>query len=370
MIVLWKNISVSSATLLAAIILLGCSGVVWASSPAGLVNYTRGVVFAIEKGNTRMIKKGDNIFPGSELITEMGGQLSYTDYFDHRYHLSGSGQIKIVKGEGPQLKRGHLWIQSYHRDQSFTVKTANGQINYTTGEAVISFDPGKGKSQAVVLKGEMQFHHLVYRHLGVTLREGEFSQVDGEDLKEGETSYPRNPTRVGYKSFQKLLSLFDGAAGVIKSEMLAQSPTKKVVKKRENSGRGVASISTPATPTKDSTNGKITYWRSLKPVAARTSKAKVKQLAAPNKLVKVFGNHPHNTYQVKKTKVKAQAKVISRKKVKKRTPASVSNSLNKKLTPFERSLQGHTGRQMRHKKEVNTLIDDLKSYSQDYRQGY
>jgi len=117
-------------------------------------------------------------------------------------------------------------------------------------------------------------------------------------------------------------------------------------------------------------NGKITYWRSLKPVAARTSKAKVKQLAAPNKLVKVFGNHPHNTYQVKKTKVKAQAKVISRKKVKKRTPASVSNSLNKKLTPFERSLQGHTGRQMRHKKEVNTLIDDLKSYSQDYRQGY
>jgi hypothetical protein len=364
MIVLQQSTSARSAFIPVALMLLLWGVSALASSPAGLVNYTRGVVFAIESGKTRMIHKGDNIFPDSELVTEVGGQLSYTDYYDHRYHLAGSGHIMVEKKGGPQLKRGYLWIQSYHKDVPFSVKTANGQLTFQQGEAVIYFDSGRGKSQAVVLKGEMKFTHLVYTNLGVTLNEGEFSQVESEGLNEGEITYPRNPTRVGYNSFSKLLSLFDGAAGV-GGEKIATS-AKSIREKSLQERRPASQLSsrgpnTAARSKEGSSEGKIIYWRSKSVVEEIDNRT-----LGPNSFVHIFGS----------PRVKAKGERVANskregKRVRARQPASlVAPKRVEPTSSFERSLNRHSQKQLRHPTEVNTLINDLKSYGQDYREDY
>ena len=88
----------------------------WIGSDSGIgvVDKVKGNVFAAQKNTMRRIRKGDKIYKYSEIITEEGAQISFSDHNDHKFHLAGSGHVrcfdKIMK-----LKRGYLWVQSYKK---------------------------------------------------------------------------------------------------------------------------------------------------------------------------------------------------------------------------------------------------------------
>ena len=151
---------------------------------------------------------GDYLYDFSEVMTEEGAQVSFSDYYDHQFHLAGSGHLKIMN-KIVELVRGYLWVQSYRATKiPFNIQTANSSVKYYDGEAIISFDSLVGKSQIMVLKGDFRIGNILHkvRHFDVVVADGEFSSVDNE-FNGGN---PRGTTPVGYKSFQKVLSLFTG----------------------------------------------------------------------------------------------------------------------------------------------------------------
>ena len=52
------------------------------------------------------------------------------------------------------------------------------------------------------------------------------------------------------------------------------------------------------------------------------------------------------------------------------TPGFVDTKVKVKSNEFENTLLQEYKKQRRHTQEVNRLIDDLKSYDQDYKKGY
>src|SRR6056300_417192 len=69
-----------------------------------------GNVFMFNDGKVKTLKKGDVIQDLSEIVTEEGAQVSFSDFYDHVYHLAGSGNVKFYN-KALELKKGYLWLQ-------------------------------------------------------------------------------------------------------------------------------------------------------------------------------------------------------------------------------------------------------------------
>ena len=63
---------------------------------------------------------------------------------------------------------------------------------------------------------------------------------------------------------------------------------------------------------------------------------------------------------------KRRKRVIKQKRFKRKTRAE----LNKEKSNFEKTLVNEYKKQMRHSEEVNSLIEDLKNYEQNYKKNY
>lgn len=168
-----------------------------------MVGNVKGNVFVHHGGKTKKLKVGDHIHNFSEIFTEVGSQVSFSDYFDHQYHLAGSGHVKI-NGKKMELKNGYLWLQSFNREEAFTIETANAHVNYMYGESVVSFDSYKGKSQIMTISGRWNFSNKFEKWRTSTLQDGQFSFIS----KDYENGSPRQPTPIGQGSYKKVVGLF------------------------------------------------------------------------------------------------------------------------------------------------------------------
>ena len=189
----------------------------------------KGSGFISYEGKTHEIKKGEVVYVNSELIVEHSGQVTFTDNADHRFHLGNSSTAAVYAG-AVELRSGDIWMQSVNKIEDYKLTTANATVNYTGGEAILSYDSTKGKSQLMVINGLMKFSNLRSPELNLTVAEGNFSFVDPA-FEEG---MPRDPTPVGEKTYGQLVSIFTGvnpmdkkSAEIFKDHKVAHKETKK-----------------------------------------------------------------------------------------------------------------------------------------------
>ncbi len=184
-----------------------------ASAPFGRVVEVKGSAFISVEGKTKEIKKGDNIYSNSEIVVEQSGQVTFTDNADHRFHIGQLGSIAILNGRNFELRSGDLWVQSLNKTDTAEIVTANAKINFDGGEAIISYDSIKGKTQLMVINGLMKLSNLRTPELNLTVAEGNFSFVDLA-FEEG---MPRDSIPVCEITYGKLVSLFKGVSPLDKN---------------------------------------------------------------------------------------------------------------------------------------------------------
>ena len=367
----------------------------------GVANKVTGNVFIFKKNRMEKMKKGSKVYKDSEIITEEGAQISFSDYYDHKFHLSGSGHIKFM-GKIMKLKRGYLWVQSYKKKGNFILKTANAQVKYNYGEFIFSFDENTGRSQILSIGGQVFFNNPNQSYDKIRVEEGQFSFV--HDSYSNGT--PRGVTFIGEKSFQKILSLFKGIRPMRTTYYSPKYKNKKRTRLKRQ--RGIASID----QTQEildrrgyggSGKGLVIIKQQLKNARKSVMKIyqeKLKQMRRKLPIANTRRGYREGSHissgNIQKNRVKiniyrSSNKSVQRKQVisptlptvmrpnprrlKIKTQRAVASLPSVKKSPieqktFEKSLKKAYRKQPRHKSEVNQLIMELDNYKKNYQVDY
>lgn len=310
------------------------AGVVQAK-PVAQVTGLSGSVFVVKPdGKTSTLKMNEHLEEKSEIMVEEGGSVTLNDYYDATYHLIGGTHLKFFD-RSAQLKRGKTWIQCMNGRFPLALTTANGHANYWKGEFIATFDQGTSRSQFLVVNGDVEVSNVLDRDMKYTVPAGTFTMVD-PDVEAG---IPRAPTKVGLASLDNALSEFKELPSTLK----------------EIPSRGIASVE-EARPKK----GEITFIKTNR-LPASVSGGAHKYFAKKAKVEKL----EHAPIRYIGTNWKPVAAP--------RAPASVAPRVLRPLVPtktvplslnpeFEDSLKRKVSEQPKYPKELDSLIEDLKSY--------
>lgn len=186
------------------------------ASPFGRIVDVKGSGFISHGGKTKDVRVGDVIELNSEIVVEHSGQITFTDNADHRFHLGNSSSVAVMN-DHVELRSGDVWFQSINRTDDYKITSANASVIYQGGEAVLSYDSVKGKSQLMVISGMMKLANLRAPELNLSVAEGNFSFIDNA-YDEGA---PRDPTPVGEKTYRQLVSLFKNVSPLEANAVLA-----------------------------------------------------------------------------------------------------------------------------------------------------
>lgn len=323
----------------------------------GRITDLKGEGFISYKGKTREMRKGDAIEVGSEIVIENHGQVSFTDNADHRFHL-GNASSASVTAKSIELRAGDLWFQSLNKNDDYQIQTANAVVNYQGGEAILSYDSVKGKTQLMVINSMMKLSNLRAPELNLSVAEGLFSFIDNA-YDEGA---PRDPTPVGEKTFGQLTALFKGitpmdknSAGIFKNH--EKGHEKEEITKVE-SHRAIASVTDDADSKmmEDYKNSLLNKTPGKKLVSEKRTVAKnktvnPKMVTAAKLVVHIYG------------KISSPSIALSNDaapQVKSRAPASVLDQdvpidvVPATVNPYSKDYKNQY-------KESDKLIEDLKN---------
>ncbi|MBL7664957.1 MAG: hypothetical protein JNM93_07465 [Bacteriovoracaceae bacterium] len=368
----------------------------------------QGSVFGVNEGITFAINSGDFIEDLSEIMTEEQAQVTYVDFYDHTYHMAGSTHVKIMN-KMTELRSGHLWIKSDNKSDEFSVQTSNSNAIYSKGEFIVSYDNNAGKSQILVVNGNLQYSNLLEAHMKYEIGAGQFSFVD-QKYEEG---LPRSPTVVGFDSFKHAMGYFNGIRpndkgfeDVMKVQVAEDKPSY--------AARKIASVDEkPAKKaSKSVTKGKIIFLSALNnnqntkartPASVKNAEEKYykKLLAKPDMRDLSYPGHPTKSHSPATSKANVRvfgmdemdghapafpaatipapvvmpepvvapvAKVEAPKSEPSRVPSS--NMVSPETKTFEKSLDKEMDEQKRHPEELNQLIDELKNFREDFNKYY
>lgn len=342
------------------------------ASPVARVIEVTGNAFVFTEGNSpKTLKYGSKIADMSEVMVEDGSLLSIVTDRGHIIYLTGGSLLKFANSV-TELKNGQVWVKAEGDLSQGLAFTGNSIVNFTEGEFIYSFDNVNGKTQLLVLTGDAQFSNKIEPELKIKVPAGHFSFVE----QKFEKSLPRTPTKVGldsYKSFKKLFVGFKTIDGSSHDQLWGVPVSQK---------RAVASVNDQFTRTvktpkqKIVVPGKITIIRSA-------SRKRMPASAGPADYYNTFQKtnrtksvkRVFKTVPVKYFGFSQKPKVSSSSRDRERVPASVRkmNFIKELSSPknnFEKSLDQKIRKNPRHKSEVNSLIEDLKSYKQDYKKQY
>jgi hypothetical protein len=323
----------------------------------------KGEGFISYKGKTREIKKGDSIEMGAEIVIEHHGQVSFTDNADHRYHL-GNASSASVSGSTVELRGGDLWFQSLNKNDNYKIQSANAIVDYSGGEAILSYDSVKGKTQLMVINGMMKLSNLRSSELNLMVTEGHFSFIDNA-YDEGA---PRDPTPVGEKTYGQLVALFNGIAPMDKnSEKLFKNVKEHGEKEHAVAAatRAIASEKaeeTPASLVEDYKNNllakKVTEVNEVKEVKVKpiAKKSKVAHLFKPKLTDKLVIHIYGQTRGVQPASLASETPKTTHS----RAPASVLETEVPSDTVVPGTVSPYSKDYKNQYKESDKLIDDLK----------
>ena len=311
---------------------------------AAVVKQLKGNAFMIFDTKTQSLHTGDHIPLGAEVLTEEGTELTLANYFNHQFHTTGSCHLKVGK-KSTVLLEGYLWFRALNQGRggplSFDVKTANGIVQYNDTEGIISFDPGNGKTQYLNLRGNNVFFNKVRPGPQYEVSTGMFSFIHNKHNR----GIPKRPAPIGIKPYKKLMALFENIRPLPPIPgMWDQEP-----------GRGIASIG---------------GGNDLKEILKKYSLKRNNRRSNPSPIkVNIYAPSSGNwNTDEKKEADEPLEPVIKIGKKKPRNPGRSPASLNApSANPFEEALQSRYKDNKRQKKELNSLIDALKSVNQDYQ---
>lgn len=338
--------------------------------PVAQVVDVSGTAFVVNKlGKTKTIKKDQQIDEYSEVLVEEGAALTLNDYYNTSYHSTGGSHLKLFN-KSIQLKKGKSWIKSMTSKYPLSVTTANGQVDFSKGEFIVTFDQTTNRSQYFVISGEVEVSNILNKEIKYQIPAGSFSFID-PDVDNG---MPRSPTKVGLQSLESTLSEFN------------QLPEKIFGKKNvvpKSAARSLASISEPKSEEVTLKKEPVTLPTETKEAPA-IKKGEIIYLTTHRKPASVEQGIAHNYYKKivnkKRTPTKVKIKIYGSAWKKPqppsrpvRTPASIkvigASVDEKKPTgiitndpEFEMSLKKHEAQQPKYSKELGNLIDELKSY--------
>lgn len=345
------------------------------ASPVARVIEVSGNAFVFTEGaSVRSLKYGDKISDLSEVMVEDESKLSLVTDRGHLIYFTGGSLVKFANSV-TELKNGKIWVKAEGDLSQGLVYTGNSIVNYTEGEFIYSFDNSSGKSQLLVLTGKTQFSNKVEPNLKIGVASGHFSFVE----QKFEKSLPRTPTKVGLDSYKKFTGLFAGYKTMEKSEHdrmwgVKEDTAKRAIASVDDQFSRMVKVPSKKSPVVKTakTPGKITIIRS--PQARKPASA------SPAEYYKAF-KKSNKKPVAKKVEKKATVKYFGfnkpvAKKPTKRIPASVkkpaivSKVSAPKQNTFEKSFEEKADANPRHRSEVNSLIDELRSYKQDYKKQY
>jgi hypothetical protein len=218
-----------------------------------------------------------------------------------------------------------------------TLITANTYVDYWKSEFITSFDQVSGKSQIMVVGGDLDVSNILDRNLKYSLTAGAFTVID-PDINEGQ---PRKPTTIGPDSLSKAMAEFKS---IPKSILNKETPSMK---------RSIASVEESPVSKK----GEIIF---IKTNRAPASVEIVKRKKTPAR--SEFGSAPIRVIGVES---EVAPKIVTPNKVKSevvRVPASAQPTKMIQDVEFSKSMESAIDRQPKYPSEVQKLIDDLKSY--------
>ncbi len=182
------------------------------ATPFGRIVEVKGEGFISHGGKTKDLRVGDIIEYNSEIVLENASQATFTDNADHRFHMGNASSVAVFQ-KHVELRNGDLWFQSLNRTDDYKLTTANAAVNYQGGEAILSYDSVKGKTQLMVISSVMKLANLRATDLNLSVAEGNFSFIDNA-YDEGA---PRDPTPVGEKTYRQLVTVFKNIAPLEKN---------------------------------------------------------------------------------------------------------------------------------------------------------
>jgi hypothetical protein len=355
------------------------------------VSYARTVARVIDiQGNAflfssehkaKELKYGSKVPDLSEVMVEDGSTLSLVNTDGHIIHVNGGSLVKFFKGI-TELKNGYVWVNVKNSSTPGSFNTTNSIVNYNQGQFIYSFDNVSGKTQLLVLTGDVKLSNSLEAGLKVNVASGHFTLVE----KNYNNGLPRAPTKIGLESYKNLKGVFVNFKNLENSKI-----DEMLWNKKPKTNRSIASVSDQFSQNKTvktKRKGKLitikTYGQNTRIPASVSPMDYYKDLKKDESLKRKpvkTGKKATIQYFGFDQKVKSNrlplrtAKLIKIKtKQVKRLPASVPKmNLIKELkgpSEFEKSLMQKSMENKRHSDEVNNLIDDLGTYKQDFKKNY
>jgi hypothetical protein len=290
------------------------------AKPVAQVTGLSGSVFVItSQGKTHTLSMNDHLEHESEILVDEDATVVLNDYYDTSYSFTGGSHAKFYN-KSIQLKKGKTWVKGQGNKHSLELITANGHVIYKHAEFIATFDQTSSKSQFLVVNGDIEVSNILNSELRYTAQAGTFSLIDPDQ----DNGIPRAPTKVGLSSLNNALAEF-------KSSPKASART-----------RSIASV-----PAKE--KGEITFIRSSRmPASVKTVKKHKKASLSPV---------PIRVYGVSAPEKKRHPASVMPHKLPTRAPQSVKIDQE-----FYRSLKKEVAEQPKHSKELESLIEDLRSY--------
>jgi hypothetical protein len=317
------------------------------AKPVAQVVEVNGQVFAVTfDGQTKTLNPNDHIEEKSEIMVGEGSSITLNDYYDATYHMVEGSHLKFFN-KSVQLKKGKTWIQSLNARHPLVLTTANGHVNFWKGEFITTFDRNTSKTQVLVVNGDVEVSNVLDKNMKYTVSAGTFSTIDPET----ENGHPRSPTKVGLSSLYDALAEFKS----IPEKMRNDTPS-----------RSIASVTETTAPAAKKghiifmSNGAVKKRApaSVKGGAHSYFKHKVGHKSPPATVAPI---HFYGMTQKVATDVapRLPASVKSTNMI--ILPKKIGSELNVD-SDFSESLRIEKASQPKHSKELESLIQDLKSY--------
>lgn len=327
-----------------ALILFVSSLAAW-SKPVAQVKAITGQVFVVSpEGITKSLKIDERIEEKSEIMVGEGATITLNDYYDASYTLISGSHLKFFD-KAVLLKKGKSWTQSMNSRHPLSLTTANGHVDYMKGEFITTFDQTTSRSQVLVVNGEVEVSNVLEKNMKYTVPAGTFTFIDPEV----ESGIPRAPTKVGMTSLNNAVAEFKG---------ISHTPESSTAP-----ARAIASVVEAApSPVK---KGEIIIWSSKRAPASvsahdylkkKTVSHKVKLTNAP---ISFFGLQPAVEPKQQTEHVRHPASFMPLSAP--QTAKKIGSDLNIDAE-FSDSLRQETVQQPKYSKELENLIQDLKSY--------
>lgn len=352
-----------------------------------------------EEGVSKELQYGDKISDLSQLMVDDEAYISIIDNKGNIFFIAGGSYVKFLNNM-LEVQNGYVWTKAKSKNEK-VIRTINSVAKVTEGEFITTVDSMENRSQVLVLFGEVSFSSALETQLTIPVKSGEFTFID-ESYERG---LPRRPTRVGIKSYHKIKSVFANISS-LKSDQFERSFLPQNSEPKQV--RAIASIPTANSYSQgvNSHRGKLIYYKaSSSETSGRTpssvdekmnsydyyQKVRVKKVKKVQKAEVKYYGFEFNSAEQPSAKVNAKEmtprvsatpkimiKTPKKEAIIDRQPASVApdkSSANANIiddinSVFEKSYRSNLKDNQKHSDEVNGLIDELKTFRNDFKKNY